>query len=99
MEKFSDIIKVRLGTHGLSASAKAAEVLHASNQLLAEFLKTEKPAVKAYRLERGTLFISAENPSWSQEVWGVQRSVLQKLTKRFGKGVVQKIQIKSLTIK
>jgi len=99
MEKISDIVKIRLGTHGLSASARAAEVLHASNQLLAERLKTEKPGAKAYRLENSILFVSAENPSWSQEVWGIQRSVLNALTKRFGKGVVKKIQIKSLTIK
>ncbi|MBN2096720.1 DUF721 domain-containing protein [Candidatus Peregrinibacteria bacterium] len=99
MEKFSDIIKVRLGTHGLSASARAAEVLHASNQLLTSLLKADGPAVKAYRLHQGVLYIAAENPSWSQEVWAIQRSVLGNLTKRFGKGVVKKIQIKSLTIK
>ena len=98
MEKFSDIVKNRLEAHNLGESAKASEVLHISNQLLSDLLKIEKPAVKAYRFSDGILFIAAENASWSQEVWGVQEAVLKGLKKRFGKSVIQKIRIKSLTI-
>ncbi len=98
MEKISDIVKIRLGRHGLSSSAQAAEVLHTANQILSERLKTKEPAAKAYRLENGVLFVAAENSSWCQEVWGVQKSILDKLIQRFGKGVVRKICIKCLTI-
>ena len=98
MEKLSDIVKSRLEAHNLDESAKASEVLHISNQLLYDLLKTKDHAVKAYRFYDGTLFIAAENPSWSQEVWGVQEAVLGNLKKRFGKGVIKKIRIKSLTI-
>ena len=98
MEKFSDIIKGRLEVHNLDESAKASEVLHISNQLLSDLLKTEGNPVKAYRFDGGTLFIAAENPSWSQEVWGVQEAVLDNLKKHFGKGAIKKIRIKSLTI-
>ena len=98
MEKISDIVKNRLEVHNLNASAKASEVLHISNQLLSDLLKTKKPAAKAYRFSDGVLFISTENASWSQEVWGVQEAVLKGLKKRFGKNVIQKVRIKSLTI-
>ena len=98
MEKFSDIVKSRLEAHNLDESAKASEVLHISNQLLSDLLKIKKPAAKAYRFSDGVLFISTENASWSQEVWGVQEAVLKSLKKQFGKNVIQKIRIKSLTI-
>ena len=98
MHKLSDLIKGRLDAHSLGASAKSAEVIHKANQHLADLLKSKGADTKAYRFNGVTLFISAENSSWSQEVWGVQEAILQNLQKHFGKGVVKKIVIKSLTI-
>jgi len=98
MDKLSDLIKGRLDRHCLSASAKSAEVLYKANSLLAEMFGKKKPCAKAYRFSNGILFIAAENSVWSQEVWGVQESLLSSLKKCFGERSVIKIIIKSLTI-
>ena len=98
MHKLSDLIKGRLDAHSLSASAKSAEVIYKANQHLADLFKNKETDTKAYQLDGGVLFIAAENSSWSQEVWGVQESILKNLKKQFGKGFVKKIVIKSLTI-
>lgn len=98
MEKLSDLIKGRLDTHNLSASARASEVLHKANILLADQLDHPNNGVKAYRFDGGTLFIAAENSVLCQEVWGAQMFLLNRLKKQFGKNIVKKILIKSLTI-
>lgn len=98
MQKLSDLIKGRLDTHNLSASAKASEVLHKANILLADQLGQLNNGVKAYRFDGGTLFIAAENSVLCQELWGLKISLLNSLKKQFGKNIVKKILIKSLTI-
>lgn len=98
MEKLGDLIKQRLNKHNLETSAKSAEILHITNQILGDLLKAKKQYVKAYRFTGGILFIAAENASWGQEVWGVKESVLKNLQKQFGKKVITKIRIKNLTI-
>jgi hypothetical protein len=98
MEKLSDLIKARLDKHNLSASAKSAEVLHKANILLSDKFGKQKTGLKAYRLDNGNLYIAAENPVWSQELWGVQKDILDSLKKSFGERVVTHIKIKSLTI-
>jgi len=95
MHKLSDLIKVRLNAHNLDVSAKSAEVIHKANQHLADLFKNKGADTNAYRFDRKVLFIAAENSSWSQEVWGVQESILKNLEKQFGKGFVKKIRIKS----
>lgn len=97
MEKLGDLIKMRLPKHHLGQSAQAAEVIFYANELLKEFLNSGE-AVKAYRLERGNLFVSTENSVWSQELWGVREKVLAKLKERFGEKAVLKIVVKCLTI-
>jgi hypothetical protein len=98
MDKLSDLIKARLERHNLSASAKSAEVLHKANILLSEVFGKQKIGLKAYRLDNGNLYIAAENSVWSQELWGIQKSILDSLKKNFGERVVNHIKIKSLTI-
>lgn len=97
MEKLADLIKMRLPKHHLGQAAQAAEVLFSANKLLKELLNSGE-AVKAYRLERGNLFVSTENSVWSQELWGVRVKVLTKLKERFGDKTVLKIVVKCLTI-
>lgn len=97
MDKLSDLIKVRLDRHNLSASAKSAEVIHKANILLSDAFGKQKIGLKAYRLDNGNLYIAAENPIWSQEMWGVQKSVLESLKKSFGESAVKKIITKNLT--
>jgi hypothetical protein len=98
MEKLSELIKGRLANHNLTESAKSAEIIRKANLLMAEKFNCEKPGAKAYRFSDGILFIAAENAVWSQEVWGVQNSILKSLRKSFGNTVIKKIIIKSLTI-
>jgi hypothetical protein len=98
MEKLSELIKGRLANHNLSESAKSAEVIRKANLLMAEKFNCERPGAKAYRLSDGILFIATENAVWSQEVWGVQSSILKSLKKSFGETVIKKIITKSLTI-
>ena len=98
MDKLSDLIKVRLESHNLGASAKSAEVLHKANILLSDLFGKKKIGLKAYRLDSGNLYIAAENPVWSQELWGVQKAILESLKKSFGESAVLHIKIKSLTI-
>ena len=98
MEKLSDLIKARLNTHNLETSAKSAEILHITNEMLGDLLKAKKQYVKAYRCDGGVLFIATENASWGQEVWGIKESILKNLQKQFGKKVITKIRIKNLTI-
>lgn len=98
MEKLSDLIKARLDRHNLDTSAKSAEVLYFANQILVDSLDSPDQPVKAYKFDKGILFISTKNASFGQELWGVQESVLKSLKKRFGENVVKKIRIKSLTI-
>ena len=98
MHKLSVLIKNRLSKHNLEASAKSAEVLYVANQLLLDALKQTDQTVKAYKFDRGILFIAVENPSLRQEVWGKQQSLLKDLQTRFGEKNVKKICLKSLTI-
>jgi len=98
MDKLSDLIKARLERHNLSASAKSAEVLHKANILLSDKFGKQKIGLKAYRLDNGNLYIAAENSVWSQELWGVQKNILDSLKKSFGESAIIQIKIKSLTI-
>jgi len=98
MEKLSDLIKARLERHNLGASAKSAEVLHKANILLSDVFGKQKIGLKAYRLDNGNLYIAAENSAWSQELWGVQKTILESLQKSFGESVVIHLKIKNLTI-
>jgi len=94
MEKLSELIKGRLDRHNLSSSAKSAEVIFKANLLIADLFKGAENNVKAYRLEGGILYISAENAVWSQEVWGVSENILKSLKKSFGDTLIKKILIK-----
>ncbi len=98
MDKLVDLIKVRLNHHSLSAPAKSAEVLFFANQLLKGELQPFNDRIQAYKLDKGTLYISSPNSVWSQELWGVQKTILTKIKSRFGDQSVKKVQIKSLTI-
>jgi len=95
MDKLGDLIKGRLDKHNLSSSAKSAEVIYKANLLIADKFDTSKNNVKAYRLDGGILFIATESATLSQEVWGVQGSILADLSKSFGKNVIKKIRIKT----
>ncbi len=95
MQKLSDLIKGRLDAHALSSSAKSSEVIYKANIMLNDLFKESQGNVKAYRFERGILFIATKNAIWSQEVWGVQESVLNNLKKQFGERIVKKVLIKS----
>jgi|GEM_PF-1909802 len=98
MDKLSDLIKGSLNRHHLSTSAKSAEVLFFVNQLLDDAFNAEDQNVKAYKFDRETLFIGVRNATLSQEVWGKQEFLLEKLKNRFGQNTIKKIKIKSLTI-
>ncbi len=97
MEKLSDLIKGRLGQHALSESAKSAEVIFKANGFLLP--RFTEGGVKAYRFERGILYIAAENSVYSQELWGVKAALLKELRQCFDEKTVLNIRIKSLTIK
>ncbi len=94
MESLNELLKSRLSAHNLSASAQSAQVLHDANALLVELLPKAGKAVRAYRLEQGLLYVSAENPVLSQELWGVQAQLLKKLKASHGENSVSKIVIK-----
>lgn len=98
MEKLVDLIKGRLTHHSLASPAQSAEVLFFANQLLKAELNPFNDRIQAYKLEKGVLYISSPNSVWSQELWGVQKTVLIKIKSRFGDQSVKKVQIKSLTI-
>lgn len=98
MDKLSDLIKGSLNRHQLSASAKSAEVLFFVNQLLDDLFNTEDQNAKAYKFDGAMLFIGVRNAALSQEVWGKQEFLMEKLKNRFGQSAVKRIKIKSLTI-
>lgn len=98
MDKLSHLIKARLDKHNLSTAARASEILNKANILIADQFGDLKSGIKAYRFNGGILFIATENSVLSQELWGVQLPLLNKLKKQFGKNVIKKILIKSLTI-
>ncbi len=99
MDKLSELIKVRLDTHSLGESAKSAEVLFGANEFLKVQFGGEEVGVKAYRLERGALYIASENSVWSQEFLGRRAKLLKYLQEKYGKKRVQSVRIKCLTIK
>jgi hypothetical protein len=94
MESLSELLKTRLNAHNLSAPAFSAQVLHDANNLLSQLLPQASKSVRAYRLEQGLLYVSAENPVLSQELWGVQAQLLKKLQVSHGENAVSKIIIK-----
>lgn len=94
MDRLQDLLKHRLNNHNLNASTRAAEILFDANQLLLNTFSFSSKMVKAYRLEQGVLYIRAENPVWSQEVWGIHDQLLNALQKQYGKNVISKVLIK-----
>ena len=94
MESLSELLKTRLNAHNLSAPALSAQIIHDANDLLSKLLPQAAKSVRAYRLEQGRLYVSAENPSVSQELWGVQAQLLKKLKASHGENSVSKIIIK-----
>lgn len=94
MDKLSELIKVRLGTHHLSAASQSSEILFAANKILASHFPATPEIAKAYRLEGGKLFVRAENPVMAQELWGVQAQLLKALQSSFGEKAVQKVVLK-----
>lgn len=94
MENLGDLLKIRLNAHHLSVPAQSATVLLDANRLLKGLLPQAPHSVKAYRLEQGRLYVSAENATLSQELWGVQAQLLQKLQASHGEKAVSKVVIK-----
>lgn len=94
MENLADLLKLRLNTHNLSASAQSAQILLDANRILLTLLPKGSETVKAYRLEQTRLYVSAENAVLAQELWGVQAQLLQKLQASHGEKAVSKIIIK-----
>jgi hypothetical protein len=94
MESLGELLKTRLNAHNLSAPALSAQILNDANRILVQLLPKAYHSVSAYRLEQGRLYISAENPVLSQELWGVQAQLLKKLQTSHGENSVSKIIIK-----
>lgn len=98
MDRLNELINKRLNNYNMNISARAAEVIFFSNQLLANHLPDIKPPACAYRFKDGIIFISVKHSTVGQEVWGLQEKLLYDLKKRFGEQNIKKICIKSLTI-
>ena len=96
MESLSDLLKTRMNAHNLSAPSLSAKILYDANLLLAQLLPLAPKSVRAYRLEQGLLYVSADNPVLSQELWGIQAQLLQKLKAAHGEKTVLKVIIKWL---
>jgi hypothetical protein len=94
MENLADLLKLRLSSHNLSASAHSAQILLEANRLLPSLLKGMPVSVKAYRLEQTRLYVSADNAVLAQELWGIQAQLLKKLQASHGEKAVSKIIIK-----
>ena len=85
---------IRLSAHNLSAPAQSSMVLLDANRQLKTLLPKAPDSVKAYRLEQGRLYVSAENAVLGQELWGIQAQLLQKLQASHGEKSVSKVVIK-----
>jgi len=94
MENLGELLKLRLNSHNLSASAHSATILLDANRLLLSLLPKAPASVKAYRLEQARLYVSAENAVLAQELWGIQAQLLGKLQASHGEKAVSKIIIK-----
>lgn len=94
MENLADLLKLRLNTHNLSASAQSATILLEANRMLSTLLPKGCDSAKAYRLEQTRLYVSAENAVLAQELWGIQAQLLSKLQASHGEKAVSKIIIK-----
>lgn len=96
MKKLNNLLRHRLNHHVLSKSAEAAEIIYSCNN----YLKLEFPSVaelaKAYKFSQKIIYISVPNSVLSQEVWGLQQSILAHLNDEF-ENKVEKIIIKHLT--
>ena len=98
MQKLSDLMKMRLPAHQLGQAAKSAEVIFKANEWLDRQESLPSSTVKAYRFERGNLFVSAENSVLMQEMWALKEPLLENLNRSFAEKPVKKIVIKCLTI-
>lgn len=98
MQKLSDLMKMRLPHHNLGQAAKSAEVIFKANEWLAQQEDLPSDAIKAYRFERGNLFVSAENSVLMQEMWALKEPLLKNLNAFYNEKPVKKIIIKCLTI-
>ena len=94
MENLADLLKIRLSAHNLSAPAHSATILLDANRQLKNLLPKAPHSVKAYRLEQGKLYVSAENAVLGQELWGIQAQLLKNLQAAHGEKSVSKVVIK-----
>jgi len=93
MKKLINLIDKRLNQHKLGGAARAAEVIHAANQLLHAHFEVENSDISATQLKKGVLLIQVSSAVWSQELWGYQESLVSELQKRFGPRSIQSVRM------
>jgi len=94
MEKLGSLVHHRLNAHQVGSAATAAEIMNAANQLLTHSFSFKDHSAKAFRFERGNLFIRAENAVIGQELWGIKHLLLKTLQEKFGPKTLLRITVK-----
>lgn len=95
MKKIASLLQSTLNKYNLEDASKAAHSIYIFHVVCRNLLgETATDNIKAYKCDKGILFVKTKNAAWSQQLQLVKSDLLHQLQEHSEIGKIQDIRIR-----